>query len=165
MIKQLVPEEVCLKCKGCCRFREENSVWSPCLLDAEIQDLLDKKIPSVSMTIDKRVHLIPAPSNSGAGFLCPFLKTGENKCQIYGFRPFECQLYPFLISMRNGKVYLTVDLNCPYIKGHLKDEATSKYIEYLSSFLNSANFRRTIRDNPQLMQAYTEVLDVLELSI
>lgn len=161
MIKQFIPEGFCLECLGCCRFREANSVWLPCLLDEEAQMLLDKKIPPVSITGKRRIHPLPAPNQDG--FICPFLNLQDNKCGIYDFRPFECQLYPFLIKLSNKKIILTVDLNCPYVKENLKSERFKEYAEYLAAFLNSKEQKRLLKDNPQILQAYEEVLDVVEL--
>jgi len=164
VIKQFVLKEACLNCQGCCRFKEINSVWSPCLLDEEMQDLLDKKdIPSVSISIDKRIQPIPNPTENQ--FICPLLNPSDNKCRIYSLRPFECQLYPFLISLSSKKVYLTVDLNCPYAKEHFKSEKFKEYTEYLSAFLNAPAQLRILKDNPQVIRAYEQVLDILELNI
>ncbi|MBN2831106.1 MAG: YkgJ family cysteine cluster protein [Candidatus Omnitrophica bacterium] len=162
MIKQFVPSEVCLKCQGCCRFKELSSVWSPCLLDEEIISLIDKEgIPAASLSIDRRLNLIPAENKEG--FLCPFLKKGENKCQIYHMRPFECQLYPFLLSMRDKKILLTVDLNCPYVKDKIKSPEFNEYVDYLARYLNSPKQLCTLKENPQVIQAYEDVLGVMEL--
>ncbi len=163
MIKQIVPQEVCLKCQGCCRFKKIDSAWSPCLLDEEIQDLLDKKIPSAFISSDKK--LLPIPNPQGAGFICPFLDVKDNKCKIYDFRPFECQLYPFLINLRGGKVILTLDLNCPYVREHLKNDEFKIYTDYLITFLNSSAQVKILKDNPQTIQAYEEVLDIIELEL
>jgi len=163
VIKQIIPQEFCLKCKGCCRFKEINSAWSPCLLDEEIQDLLDKEIPSAFISSDKKLLLVPNPQ--GEGFICPFLDVKENKCKTYGFRPLECQLYPFLINLRGGKVILTLDLNCPYVAQHLKDSNFKEYTDSLIAFLNSPSQLRILKDNPQIIQAYEEVLDIIELEL
>jgi len=164
MIKQFIPQEFCLKCQGCCRFREENSAWSPCLLEEEIESLIDRTdIPSVSLGMDKRIVLAKNPA--GEGFICPFLNISDNKCKIYQSRPFECQIYPFLISMRNKKVYLTVDLNCPYVKEKLNTKEFKAYLGYLTSFLNAPKQLKLLKDNPQIIQAYEEVLDVAELDL
>lgn len=163
MIKQIIPEEVCLKCRGCCRFKQIDSAWSPCLLDEEIQVLLDKKIPPACISANKK--LLPIPNPQGDGFICPFLGAKDNKCQIYAFRPFECQLYPFLLNLRGGKVILTLDLNCPYARGHLKDSEFKIYTDYLIAFLNSASQVEILKDNPQIIQAYEEVLDIIELEL
>ena len=165
MIRQFVPSVVCLKCKGCCRFSEANSVWLPCLLDEEIQDLLDKKIPPVSISIDKKIQPIPNPLSAESAFICAFLDAPANKCLIYDFRPLECQLYPFLIAIRDKKVLLTVDLNCPYIKDKMSSREFEEYVRYLTDFLNSPARIRLLRDNPHIIQAYKDALDVVELKM
>jgi uncharacterized protein len=162
MIKGLIPQEVCLSCQGCCRYREADSVWSPCLLDEEIQNLADSDIPSALISAQRRIRPISLPS--GDGFVCPFLNIVDNKCKIYAQRPFECQLYPFLISMRKKKVYLTVDLNCPFVKENLNSVQFKEYTSYLADFINSPAQIRILKNNPHLVQAYEEVLDILELS-
>ena len=164
MIKQFIPSQVCLKCQGCCRFKEENSVWSPCLLDEEILSLIDKKgIPAAALSIDHRLKLVPSPSQEG--FLCPFLGRADNKCQIYHMRPLECQLYPFLLSMRNKKVLLTVDLNCPYAREKINTAEFKEYTVYLAKYMNSSKQLGMLKDNPQILTAYEDVLDVVELKL
>jgi len=164
MIKQFVPQDFCLKCRGCCRFKEADSVWSPCLLDEEIQGFLDKPgIPAASISIDRRIQ--PVANPEGADFICPFLGTPDNKCKVYNLRPFECQLYPFLINLRKGKVLLTVDLNCPYVYENINSQEAKDYIVYLTDYLNSASLRSMLKDNPQIIQAYEEVREVAELSL
>jgi Fe-S-cluster containining protein len=164
MIKQFVPQEFCLKCRGCCRFKEADSVWSPCLLDEEIQGLLDKPgIPVASISIGRRIQPIPNPE--GEDFICPFLGIADNRCKIYATRPFECQLYPFLINLRKGKVLLTVDLNCPYVYEQINRPAAKEYIAYLTDYLNSKPLKSLLKDNPQIIQAYEEVREVAELSL
>lgn len=161
-LKQIIPQESCLKCRGCCRFKEANSVWSPCLLDEEMQDLLDRKdFPPVSISGERKLCLLPEPQ--GQGFVCPFLDIAGNKCKIYDFRPFECQLYPFLISFREQKILLTIDLNCPHVKENLNTQEFKEYTKYLTAFLNSPAQQRILKDNPQIIRAYSEVLDLIEL--
>ena len=162
MIEQFVPGEYCLKCKGCCRFKEELSVWRPCLLEEEIQEFLDKDIPPAAISKEKKLMALSAPS--GEGFVCPFLSPEDNKCKIYEFRPFECQLYPFLINLRHKKVILTVDLNCPYVTEQIKSPAFKEYAEYLADFLNSPRQIKMLKDNPQLLVAYEEVADIVEIN-
>ncbi len=164
MIRQFVPQEFCLKCRGCCRFREADSVWSPCLLDEEIQDLLGKPgVPAASISIDRRIQLIANPE--GTDFICPFLGLADNCCKIYAARPFECQLYPFLLNLRKGKVLLTVDLNCPYVYERINSQEAKEYIAYLTGYLNSRPLKTMLKDNPQIIQAYEEVREVAELGL
>ncbi|MDI6758252.1 MAG: YkgJ family cysteine cluster protein [Candidatus Omnitrophota bacterium] len=164
MIKQFVPQEICLRCQGCCRFKEQNSVWSPCLLDEEIQDLVNTDIPKVYLTLDKRIEPVPNGAKEGeTGFVCPFLNLGDNKCKIYARRPFECQLYPFLINLRGKKIILTADLNCRYVQEKLNTQEFKEYAQYLSQFLNSPAQIKLLKENPQILQAYEEVSEIVEL--
>lgn len=161
-LRQFVPQEACLKCVGCCRFSALNSVWSPCLLEEEALELVDKEgIPALSITIDKKI--LPIAHPDGEGFVCPMLDCKDNKCQIYAARPFECRLYPFLLALRDKKALLTVDLNCPYIQDKINTDEFKEYIQYLTDFLNSPQQLKIIKENPQIIQAYEDVLNVVEL--
>ena len=133
-------------------------------MDEEIQGLLDKKdIPAASISIDRRIQPIANPN--GADFICPFLSSLDNKCRIYDMRPFECQLYPFLINLRKDRVLLTVDLNCPYVCEKINSQEAKDYISYLSGYLNSPKQLKMLEDNPQIIQAYEEVREVAELRL
>jgi Fe-S-cluster containining protein len=125
-------------------------------------DLIDKEgVPAAALSIEHRLQLVANPGREG--FFCPFLKIEDNKCQIYATRPFECQLYPFLLTLRNKKVLLTVDLNCPYIREKLNTVEFKEYTDYLVKYLNSPACLKKLKENPQILQAYEEVLDVVEL--
>ena len=165
MIKQFIPKDYCLRCKGCCRFKEEDSVWAPCLLDVEMQELVDKKdIPAVSISADKRIH--PVFNSEEDSYLCPFFNPGNHRCRIYEFRPFECQLYPFLLNLREARrAVLTVDLNCPYVKEKIGNAEFKAYTDYLTAFLNSPKQIKLLRENPHLVQAYEDVAEIIELNI
>jgi hypothetical protein len=56
-------------------------------------------------------------------------------------------------------------LNCPYIRNNLKAKEFKEYTEYLIAFLNSPAQIRTLKDNPQLLEAYEEALDIAELKV
>jgi len=161
VIKQFVPQSACLKCQGCCRFQEIDSVWAPCLLEEEVQEFIDQDIPAAYINMQKKIRPVPHPA--GEGFICAFFNSANNQCKIYSMRPFECQLYPFLINLRNKKVVLTVDLNCPYLRENMPKKEFKEYVDYLSAYLNSPAQLEMLKDNPQIIQAYEDVLDVLEL--
>lgn len=163
MIKQFVPESACLKCPGCCRFKEIDSAWTPCLLEEEVQDLMAKDIPAAYINMQRKIRPIPHPN--GKGFICAFFEYASNKCKIYAMRPLECQLYPFLINLRPKKVVLTIDLNCPYVKENMHKNGFKEYVDYLSAYLNAPKQREMLEDNPQIIQAYEDVLEVIDLKL
>lgn len=171
MIKQFVRSEFCLnKCNYCCRFSQPDSIWSPSLLDEEIKEFLKNNICSSVISQSKKIKLIPFPKESNSNltfriFICPFLNYQDSKCKIFSSRPFECQLYPFLINRRNKKIFLAVDLGCPFIKENLYSQEFKEYTQYLADFLNNPHQLNRLKDNPQIIQAYQEAKDLIELNL
>ena len=101
-IEPFVPQEVCLACRGCCRYAASDSSWSPLFLFSEIQELTEKNIlPSCLFAHRNQASGRPARIDLLAGeanFLCPCLDPGKNVCRIYPHRPLECRFYPFLLT-------------------------------------------------------------------
>ncbi len=152
-INEIIPKEFCLKCDGCCRFAEANSVWFPHLLKED-----EKKI--------SKDRFRPIPNKKDNNFLCAFLCIDDNKCRVYKTRPFECRLYPFLLARdaKTSKIFLAMDTNCPFVKRNLKKPEFKKYTEYLTTLFNSLDFSKLMKNNPQIIQSYPDVLNLAELA-
>lgn len=163
MIKQFIPDGVCLKCKGCCRFAEADSVWAPSLLNEEIQILAKDARFEPKITSRKKIHLVQPQGNDI--FFCSFLQENNNECKIYSSRPFECRLYPFLIDCCAEKIFLSVDLNCPFAAENFKTETFKEYVDYLSTLFASLQLREVLKNNPHLVQAYPQALGLVEIKI
>jgi Fe-S-cluster containining protein len=153
-LKQLTAKEYCLNCQGCCRFATQESVWQPHLLEEEIAAIAP---------FSKKLEVVKDPE--GGAYLCQFLNQKDNKCKIYTIRPFECRLYPFLLNRRGKKVYVSVDLKCPYIREGAALDAYKNYVSCLSEFFAQPAVIETIKKNPQIIQSYEEVLDIAELKL
>ncbi|HTY45259.1 MAG TPA: YkgJ family cysteine cluster protein [Patescibacteria group bacterium] len=163
MIKQFVHQKSCLACYGCCRFAQPDTVWSPCLLREDTQQLAAHRIlPSVAAVGHK---LKVAYDKQQGVFICHFLNPVNNRCGIYAFRPFDCQLYPFLLNRRGRKIFLAVDPQCPGVGKQMKSMQFKRYIRYLTGLLRSPAFLETLRHNPQVMQTYAEAVDLAELQL
>jgi uncharacterized protein len=156
MIRQFVSSQQCAQCHGCCRFKEEDSVWLPSLLNSEIELLLSQGLPQTMISPDKKMRVVPF--NKENTFLCALCNSEENKCKIYDIRPLECQLYPFLLCRQESKVYLAVDTNCPGVEGKIKSAEFQAYTAYLLELLQSPLYIQILKDNPQIVQAYQDVL-------
>jgi len=147
-------------------------VWLPCLLNEETQELLKKDFPPSLISQDKKIRSVPHPGENNftpplgarAGFICSFFVPKDNKCKIYAFRPFECQLYPFLINRKGDKVFLALDLRCPFVKENLESPKFKEYIRYLTNFFNSPRTIKILKDNPQIIQIYEDALNLTELN-
>ena len=153
-LTQFIAKDYCLSCQGCCRFPQQESIWQPHLLEEEIARIAP---------FSKKVELVAGPGQGN--YICQFLNAKENKCKVYTIRPFECRLYPFLINRRGRKVYLSVDLKCPFIKKAAALQEYKDYAHYVSEFFNNQSILSALKKNPQLIQTYEEVLDIFELKL
>ena len=149
-IRQFVPQSRCLNCKMCCRFTDSNSPWQPVVLKDEVNDVLQDSLYHDALLPSGRIKT--AAYNQG--FLCLFFDLKNNRCRIYGDRPFECRLYPFLINKQSNRIYLSVDSNCPFIAEKLTSDEFRDYLEYLKRFLTLPDNFRKIKENFDIFAEY-----------
>jgi hypothetical protein len=134
LLMQYVDSSYCLRCQGCCRFREQHSVWSP-------------------QTIE------PVPC--GDGYVCPKLERSSNRCAVYKNRPLDCTLYPFLLHRSGGRVYIAVHRQCPFVQEHGDAEALAEYAAYLHQVFSKDPVRSFIRAHPELICAYPDEVAII----
>lgn len=141
-LKQFVPSKVCLACDGCCRFMLADSDWRP-----------------------KADGRQPAEGTDAQGFIktasdakpcrCIYLNRQDNTCGIYLQRPFECALYPFVISRHKGALRMYVHLACPYIQEKEVSEELDAYIAYLKDFFAKDSTKEQLRKNISILHDYS----------
>jgi Fe-S-cluster containining protein len=163
-LKQFVPSEICLKCNGCCRYKEADSVWRP-KLGASDQAHLAALITAGNV-LDPQAY-IKTIQNCGQHF-CKFLNQGDNTCGIYSKRPFECLLYPFILSQTPDSVKVYVHLSCPYVQDHMPREEFDAYVAYLKKFFGREDIRVFLSHNKAMLHDYSsyalELLHLFDLS-
>ncbi|MFC1658767.1 YkgJ family cysteine cluster protein [Candidatus Omnitrophota bacterium] len=151
-IKAYVPGEYCLHCLGCCRYNCNPSIWAAGLLGKE----------KIKLNL-KKIRLIAYRDY----YICRFLHPESSRCKIYTQRPLECRLYPFLLHRLQGKVYLSVDLNCPYASGREKNRQFKDYVRYLLGYLKTPRVLTVLKDNRELFADYSagNILNLAEIGI
>jgi Fe-S-cluster containining protein len=124
----------------------------------EILDLVEKNIVPSSLfsgiATQGNEVVRPHLTKYEDSFFCPCFNPQENKCKIYLHRPFDCQLYPFVLSQKDNVVYLAAAENCPYTQEVRAIGATEEYIQYLLGILSSDRFLQLAKNNPGLIQNY-----------
>ncbi len=95
---------------------------------------------------------------------CAFLNPGTNKCGIYACRPFECRLYPFLLtrSLQNGCVGVSIHLSCPYVQEFRHSSEFEKHADILKAYLSGGERARFLSNNPALAGDYSEYRGEIE---
>jgi Fe-S-cluster containining protein len=159
-LKQFVPSAVCLKCDGCCRYKEADSHWRP-KLGKDDQAGLAELIAAGDITDDQ--GYIKTIQACGKHF-CRFLNSSDNTCGIYTKRPFECLLYPFIISQTPDAVKVYVHLSCPYVQDNLNRTDFDEYTAYLKEFFNRPDIREFLSHNKSMFHDYSPyALELLHL--
>ena len=164
MIRQFTKQKDCLVCLGCCSFFDPDSCWSPLLLEEEASGLKQDALLEKGTLPPFKVPLV-ATTQGANNFLCSFFEPSSNKCIIYSRRPFECQLYPFLVNRTENGVFLAADLNCPVVKEAHKTEEFKDYAAYLIELLNSPRYLEILNRNPHIVRRYGKVINMGPLKI
>jgi len=163
-LKQFVPSEVCLKCNGCCRYKSADSPWRPKLGVADQAGLADQI--TVGETLDSE-NYIKTIQSCGQHF-CRFLNQGDNTCGVYTQRPFECSLYPFILSQTPEALKVYVHLSCPYVQDYLSREIYEEYVDHLKIFFHRLDVREFLSRNKAMFHDYSsfapELLHLFDLS-
>jgi Fe-S-cluster containining protein len=158
-LKQFVPQEFCLKCDVCCRFSQPDTIWAPFFAASEISNLVENDIlpplvftshpPDSKKTGAQRINLTEIKDH----YICPCFNPPDQKCKIYPHRPFECQLYPFLLTRKEGRFYVSQDNECPYFKIGPADKI-KKHIDYLRQEFRSKEIIAFLKQNQELFVEY-----------
>jgi len=150
-LKPFVPSEVCLQCDGCCRYTQADSIWRP-KLGQNDQQSLGEGI-DVCDVWDSQGYI--KTIQEGSGHVCRFLNSGNNICGIYAQRPFECFLYPFILSQTPDAVKVYAHLSCPYVQDNWPGADFDGFVEDLKGFFSREDVREFFIHNKAMFHAYT----------
>ena len=152
-IPQFVPQDVCLACDGCCRFAEPESVWRPKVFDGE-------EAEDACTALD--AHRCVQARVTGGQCECVFFERKTNTCQIYDQRPWECRLYPFMLTRRGEHVWVVMHLACPHIQDALGSESLKNFVITLQSYFEQDDVVEFLRRHAQNVTDYTAYTQELE---
>jgi Fe-S-cluster containining protein len=142
-LKQYVPSSVCLKCEGCCRFALSDSPWRPKTGQAEGINQIDPQ--GYLKTVAEGKH-----------HNCQFFNKIDHTCGIYEHRPFECALYPFILSKTFLGIRVYVHVACPHVQENENKEEFFLYASYLKEFLKDPKIKEFLKRNDRLLHDYSE---------
>lgn len=158
-LPQFVPQEVCLSCDGCCKFKEQDSSWRPKVAQEET-NTQDSTANLLSQELDENSSIKTIACQEQ--FHCTFFHTEDHKCHIYGYRPFECRLYPFLLTKREETPAICVHLSCPHIQEKWQSEDFKSHVEELKKYFQKQEILAFIRRNPSLIGDYSKYVEEIE---
>lgn len=117
MVKQILPPEKCVKCKGCCYFDKSDIYEVPDILP-ELAKYIEENYKNIKLVKYGSIYRFEFPENLKEGdiFTCPML--AETGCVLRDDKPFDCRIYPFrIMNDKNGKCHVAVSDYCSGVKG------------------------------------------------
>jgi Fe-S-cluster containining protein len=141
-LKQFVPSSVCLKCEGCCRFLLSDSPWRPKTGEGEIKE-----------NVDAAGYVKTVPQD--AHHQCNYFNKIDSTCSIYEKRPFECSLYPFVVSGEKQGINVYMHLACPYIQDKEVSQELQDYITYMQDYFKQESTKTFLKNNKSLIHDYS----------
>jgi predicted Fe-S protein YdhL (DUF1289 family) len=167
--RQSVPQDFCLACRGCCRFREEPSDWQPRMAPSEVAALSCLEAAKLGTAINPD-HALKSRWE-GDDLFCAMLNPLDHHCQIYSSRPFECQLYPALLVWRGREAWLGWHTLCPFSAssdcpprpaGGEGQGDMGEYRAYLQEFFRQPALLAFLRENPFIIHRYDGAHDEID---
>jgi len=126
--------KVCLACDGCCRFKDESSLWAPYGIKTQ------------------KYHDY---------FICEMFDPVLNKCRDYINRPFDCRAYPFLLHKNRYKFFLALHTECCFVKKIYGTEELTRLIEYMVSFIEKKEVKDFLKDKSDIFISYPEGIRII----
>ncbi|MCK5180608.1 MAG: YkgJ family cysteine cluster protein [Candidatus Omnitrophica bacterium] len=156
-MKQFLSSDVCLSCEGCCRFDKEKSDWRPKVGESEERAIVAnltvaEKIESKKLV--ERGGYLSDKSCHGM-HVCTFFHSDDSTCRIYHNRPFECRLYPFVLTRLRQARAVSVHLSCPYVQEKKGTLEYDQYVGYLKELFQSPEVDSLLRKNAHLFGDYS----------
>jgi len=114
----------CLACDVCCRFASPTASFIPFFTAAEALNLgfrISDFGFAESQVGSPDPGMRPVVEPDGEWWRCPFREAASQACTIYGRRPLDCRLYPFVLMFdpEGREIWLGLDPSCPLIKNPL----------------------------------------------
>ena len=151
----LSTKESCQKCRGCCKFEEDEIYFAPLFTNQEIAALGDNGAFFKKYKNHDNVMQIELVESNGL-YVCPFLDEGEHLCRIYSLRPFDCRIWPFIFMKdKKGAVVLACfdrDM-CPWME-EMSDSEFDKLKERVLFWLDKEEVVDFVLKNPGLIWDY-----------
>jgi Fe-S-cluster containining protein len=173
-------KHACQKCRGCCKFEEDELYFAPLFTKAEVEKIkakvscnassAKKAKPSLNAAFhlyknsDKvfQVELIKSEDDPKL-WVCPFLDEKTHLCSIYSERNLDCRLWPFIfMNSKKGEVVLAhFDRDMCPIWNEMKEEDFLKVKQRMVLMLEEEEIVQTLREHPELAWEYEQYTTVI----
>jgi len=161
-VKTITKSHHCIACRECCKFLKDEIDFAPLFTSDEIKKI-EYKINKDNFSKFFQQHnnsknvfqikLIKSKKDKKF-YVCPFLNEKNHFCGIYKNVPFDCKIWPFMLTKSKDKknIHLVCfeKCYCPSIK-KIKDKEFEDYKKYIINLLKSKKYIAMIKKFPDLV--------------
>jgi uncharacterized protein len=129
----------CLACDVCCRFPEATSPLAPFFAnDEKAMAICDGFAPDAFPPGDYGPGDVAFLRRHDCLYACPAFEHNQNACACYAARPWDCRLYPFMLTYTQDGTGITLGLDgyCPVMAERQATPAFSACAKELAAALD-----------------------------
>ncbi len=158
MLKGLLENKTCAKCRVCCGF-DKTDLWEMPVMDISAVNRIKELYPEADFQEKGNGFLVKAPQLEGEElYFCPAL--GENGCVLGNDKPFDCRIWPYRIMDVSGKNAITISPVC----NELYNRPLSSLIGFLENGLADFIFDYA-KKHPEVIKKYDKSYPVLKFDM
>lgn len=125
----ILASEDCFNCKKCCRYEPDELMDAPTFTEEQhLKAEAEFKIKN--LRFEQRGKLWQVVLNDILGSdkkICPLFDANTAHCLVHNYEIFDCLTWPFYIMRVDGKVMITLSLDCPIVIERVQIEDLKKY--------------------------------------
>lgn len=151
----------CTSCKECCKFYEEHLYFAPTFTKEEIASVkgIDKKLfkPFKRSKNVFQIKLAKSKENKKL-YVCPLLDEKKHLCSIYGKRPIDCRMWPFMfVKDKKNQVFLACFEKdaCP-IMDKMDEKSFKAMISSATAKMKKDKVAKIIKEHPAIIWDYED---------
>ena len=147
MLKKILSQTSCGKCRVCCGF-DESDKWEIPLVFDELRAYLAENHPDIPLEKRGNEHVFRMEFDGDEVKFCPMLT--ETGCVLRDNKPFDCRIWPFRVNSLWGHNVITVSPVC--------SEVSALPLKALKEFVQADGFAEllfsTAKAHPDMVKPY-----------
>ncbi|MDE7194912.1 MAG: hypothetical protein K2O14_13245 [Oscillospiraceae bacterium] len=108
MLKKILSQETCGKCRVCCGF-DESDKWEIPLIFGELKEYIEGRY-KCKIVPRGNEYVFDMEFDGDKVVYCPM--ASEHGCVLGDMKPFDCRIWPFRVNRLDGRLVITVSPVC-----------------------------------------------------
>lgn len=161
MLKNILSNETCAKCRMCCIF-DKYDVWETPVITRELYTKISAERPDLKMVSRGNgggyvFNMEDCWDEERELYICPALDP-DTGCTLGGCKPFDCRIWPYRVMDLGGTRVISIASVCP----DLYKKPLNVLVEELDNGLGDIIFAEAAK-NPAIVKPYEQGYPILKV--